>query len=279
MGKKNLNMSNIVIAPAIGMPPQEVILFLSSLRKYYNDEILFFVNKTDVELKKTLKKFNCDYKEVTTHKHDIIIKRYTLVLDFLNNRKDIKNIFFCDSRDIYFQSNPFDFSYEGSLNFFSEDTPIQNCNINSNWMQKTLGPQIFEKLKKNSIICCGTVIGKKDAFLEYAKQMNSMSKKYPYKKRLKFLLTFRRDKEGRGCDQSYAAYLIYNNILKDFKTYGNKVGPFATVYHLDKINFNKDNVLLNENAKPYILVHQYDKKWNIFKDKVELLKKKMNIKI
>ena len=51
------------------MPPQEVILFLSSLRKYYNDEILFFVNKTDVELKKTLKKFNCDYKEVTTHKH------------------------------------------------------------------------------------------------------------------------------------------------------------------------------------------------------------------
>ena len=39
-------MSNIVIAPAIGMPSYEVILFLSSLRKYYEDEILFFVNKS-----------------------------------------------------------------------------------------------------------------------------------------------------------------------------------------------------------------------------------------
>ena len=271
-------MSNIVIAPAIGMPSYEVILFLSSLRKYYEDEILFFVNKRDIELKKILKKYDCNYREVMTHKHDIIIKRYALVLDFLRDRKDIKKIFFCDSRDIYFQSNPFDFQYEGDINFFSEDKPIEDCNINSNWMQKTLGHENFEKLKKNSIICCGTVIGKKDAFIEYATQMKMMSKKFPYKKRLKFFLTFRRDKEGRGCDQSYAAYLIYNNILLNLKTYSNKSGPFATVYHLTNLRFNNENVLLNENNEPYILVHQYDKKWNIFKDKVDFLKTKLNIK-
>ena len=107
--------------------------------------------------------------------------------------------------------------------------------------------------------------------------MKMMSKKFPYKKRLKFFLTFRRDKEGRGCDQSYAAYLVYNNILSNLKIYSNKLGPFATVYHLTNLKFNEDNVLLNQNNKPYILVHQYDKKWNIFKEKVDFLKIKLNI--
>ena len=260
------------------MPSHEVILFLSSLRKYYEDEIFFFVNKKNFELKKILKKYDCSYREVSTHKHDIQIKRYSLVLDFLMERNDIKKILFCDSRDIYFQSNPFDFPYEGDINFFSEDHPIENCNINSNWIQKTFGHENFEKLKKNSIICSGTVIGKKEAFIEYATQMKMMSKKFPYKKRLKFFLTFRRDKEGRGCDQSYAAYLIYNNILLNLKTYSNKLGPFATVYHLTNLKFNDDNVLLNQNNEPYILVHQYDKRWNIFKEKVDFLKIKLNIK-
>ena len=270
-------MSNIVISSAIGMPSHEVILFLSSLRKYYEDEIFFFVNKKNFELKKILKKYDCSYREVSTHKHDIQVKRYSLVLDFLMERKDIKKILFCDSRDIYFQSNPFDFPYEGDINFFSEDHSIENCNINSNWIQKTFGYENFEKMKKNSIICSGTVIGKKEAFIEYTNQMKMMSKKFPYKKRLKFFLTFRRDKEGRGCDQSYAAYLVYNNILSNLKIYSNKLGPFATVYHLTNLKFNEDNVLLNQNNKPYILVHQYDKKWNIFKEKVDFLKIKLNI--
>ena len=108
----------------------------------------FFVNKKDFELKKILKKYDCSYREVSTHKHDIQVKRYSLVLDFLMERKDIKKILFCDSRDIYFQSNPFDFPYEGDINFFSEDHSIENCNINSNWIQKTFGHENFEKMKK-----------------------------------------------------------------------------------------------------------------------------------
>ena len=77
---------------------------------------------------------------------------------------------------------------------------------------------------------------------------------------MKYLLTFRRDKEGRGCDQSYAAYLIYNNILKDINVYGNASGPVATVYHLDNYKFNNQNELINNKNEPYVVVHQYDKK-------------------
>ena len=40
-------MNNIIITPAVGMPANDVVLFLASLRKFYNKEVLFFVGKKD----------------------------------------------------------------------------------------------------------------------------------------------------------------------------------------------------------------------------------------
>ena len=34
-------MNNIIITPAVGMPPNDIILFLSSLRRFYEGEVLF----------------------------------------------------------------------------------------------------------------------------------------------------------------------------------------------------------------------------------------------
>ena len=45
-------MNNIIITPAIGMPPNDINLFLSSLRRFYKGEVLFFVGKNDHLLKK-----------------------------------------------------------------------------------------------------------------------------------------------------------------------------------------------------------------------------------
>ena len=271
-------MNNIVITPAIGMPANDITLFLASLRKFYNGEIVFFVNKDDHELKKNIKYYDSSYIEVIADKYQIIIKRYKLLIDFLKKKKNINNIFFCDSRDIYFQSSPFDYPYEGSINFFSEEAHIEDCSINTQWMKKTLGTQIFTELKKKLILCCGTVIGEINSFHNYANLMDNMSKKYPYKKKLKYLLTLRADKEGRGCDQSYAAYLIYKNILKDYKIYSYSKGPIATVYHSKKYNFNDKNELINIKGEPYLVVHQYDKRWNEFKDSVINLKIELGIK-
>ena len=270
-------MENIVITPYIGLPPRDVVLFLDSLRKFYNGKVLFFVGKNDHELKRTLKYYECSYEDVSIHKHDVGIQRYTLLINFLKKNSNLKKIFFCDSRDIYFQSDPFKYSYEGSLNFFSEDANIEDCAVNSQWMNKTLGKKTFEELKKKHIVCCGTVMGTIDAFHSYSNQMEMMSKKYPYKKRLKYLLTFRRDKEGRGCDQPYAAYLIHKNYLKNIKVYSNTSGPVATVYHLNNLNFDNKNQLLNDKGEPYVVVHQYDKRWDEFKDSVNKLKKELNV--
>ena len=78
---------------------------------------------------------------------------------------------------------------------------------------------------------------------------------------------------GRGCDQPYAAYLIHKNYLKNIKVYSNTSGPIATVYHLNNLNFDNKNQLINDKGDPYVIVHQYDKKWNEFKDRVTFPKK------
>ena len=38
------------------------------------------------------------------------------------------------------------------LNFFSEEKKIEDCIINSKWMNKTLGLRVFEQLEKRNIL-------------------------------------------------------------------------------------------------------------------------------
>ena len=60
-------MSNIIITPAVGMPANEIILFLASLRRFYDGEVLFFVGKNDHQLKKNIKLYDSSYLEVNSH--------------------------------------------------------------------------------------------------------------------------------------------------------------------------------------------------------------------
>ena len=78
--------------------------------------------------------------------------------------------------------------------------------------------------------------------MNYLKLMIKNS--YKYKKRLKYLITFRRDKAGRGVDQAHANYIAHNNLLDKSQMYENETGPIATVYHLKKIRFEKSQLIL-----------------------------------
>ena len=108
--------------------------------------------------------------------------------------------------------------------------------------------------------------------------MIRQSKKHKYKKRLKYLLTLRRDKAGRGSDQAYANYIVHNKLVKNSFLYSNENGPIATVYYLKKIKFNEKFQLVNSQNNPYSIVHQYDKRWDEFNYYVKKIKKNLNIK-
>ena len=74
------------------MPANDIVLFLASLRRFYNGQVLFFVGKNDVQLKKNIKYYDSSYLEVDSHKHEIIIKRYKILIDYLKEKKSISNL-------------------------------------------------------------------------------------------------------------------------------------------------------------------------------------------
>ena len=270
-------MTNLVLSAACGLDPKSIEFFLKSLRKYYNEEVIFLIKKEDNEVKKLLNQQNCRYLEIDVHKFDVQIERYKFYLKILEKDK-YNNVLICDSRDIYFQSNPFDYNYIGSINFFLEDKKIKDCPHNSNWIIKTYGKKIFNEIADKIINCSGTTLGTHQKMRDYLKLMINHSLKYKYKKRLKYFLTLRRDKAGRGSDQAYANYIVHKNLVENSYLYSNKNGPIATVYYLKNILFNKNFQLINSKNEPYTIVHQYDKRWNEFEYYVSKIKNSLNVR-
>ena len=268
---------NLIISAACGFGIQQLELFIRSLRKYYNEDICFIIGENDYEIEKELKKYGCICIKKYVDKRDIQLKRYAYFLDFIIS-KNYKRILFCDSRDIYFQANPFSYEYKGSINFFLEDKKIADCPINSEWMIGTYGRDVYKKLSNKIISCGGTILGDQKSIEEFLRLMIQETNNFKFKKRLKYLLTFRRDPKGRGSDQSHGNFIAHNKLIKNSFFYSNESGPVATIYHLKKINFNKKLQLLNSNSQLYTIVHQYDKKWDIMKESVNSLKKELNIK-
>ena len=207
-------MKNLVISAACGLEPSQIKFFLKSLRKFYNEEIFFLVGKKDYQTKKFLSDFNCNFIEVNVHKFDIQLKRYSFFLEIFK-KKEYKNIFFFDSRDIFFQSNPFEYNFKGDINFFLEDKKIKDCPFNTHWLIKTYGYEVFLKLSENIISCGGTILGNHKSIEKFLILMISELSKNKYKKRLKYLLTFRRDKGARGSDQAHGNFVAHNNFISN----------------------------------------------------------------
>ena len=269
-------MKNLVLSAACGLEPSQINFFLKSLRKFYNEDVFFLVGKKDYKTKQLLENFKCNFLEVNIHKFDIQLERYSFFLKILKEKK-YKNILFCDSRDIYFQSNPFEYNFKGSINFFLEDKKIKDCPFNTHWMIKTYGQSTFLSLSEKTISCGGTILANHESIEKFLALMISELSKHKYKKKLKYLLTFRRDKGARGSDQSHGNFIAHNNLISNTFFYSNESGPIATVFHLKKITFNEKNELINVNNEPYSVVHQYDKRWDKFQDNVLAIKKKFGV--
>ena len=267
---------NLVLTAAFGFGIPQLELFIKTLRKYYTDDVCFIIGVDDHVIEQELKKYDVICVKKNVDKRDIQSKRYEIFLEFLKD-KNYENILCCDSRDIYFQSNPFDFNYKGPINFFLEDKLIKECHYNSNWIIKTYGMPAFKEVSDKIILCSGTVLGSLEKMKEYLTLMKHKLSTKKYDKSLKYLLTLRRDPQGRGCDQGHANYLINKKYIKECVFYSNAEGPVATVFYLKKIFFDKQFRLLNVHNKPYVIVHQYDKRWDEFSFAINKMKKNLDI--
>ena len=262
---------NLILTAAVGLNFKQVEFFIRSLRKVYTDDICFIVGHNDHELKLELEKYDCTIIETHINKKKIQFKRYEIFSKYLDGHQ-FNKVLLSDSRDVYFQENPFKFNFNGPINFFLEDHLIKNCSYNSNWIIKTYGKSEFEKVSNKTILCSGTVLGNYEKIKEYLNLIKVNINKYKYKKKLKYFITFRPDPEGRGCDQGHANYIIHNSKLNGTNLYSNAKGPIATALYLKNIIFDNKYRLVNELGDPYLVVHQYDKRWSEFSENIKKFK-------
>ena len=110
-------MKKLILSAAVGYNFKQIEFFLKSLRKFYEGEVHFIISNENLDLEKKLKDYNCNAIKTNVHKKEIQFRRYEIYLDFLKD-KFYDQILLCDSRDIYFQDNPFNFNYKGQINFF-----------------------------------------------------------------------------------------------------------------------------------------------------------------
>lgn len=267
---------NLVLACAYNYKWDQLKIFIKTLRKFYSEEIIIASNSVDNFLKNKFKKYNItnfifDFKKYQTPHEgmrekpsDICQLRYSIFFDILNNISKLNKpdqVLLCDCRDIFFQDDPFKYNYGSKLNFFLEENIIENDARNKKWLIRTVGNFFYNKIKNNLISCSGTTLGNYENILLYTKKMKNYLLKYPFKKPLRHLII---NKKIDGYDQGLHNFIIYNNLLSDFRLHENQNSNICTTAWMKEFNFDKNNYLLNKKNEKYSTIHQYDRCNGVF---------------
>ena len=116
---------------------------------------------------------------------------------------------------------------------------------NKKWIIDFAGEKIHKLLKKERIICVGTIWGTLDKFLEFSKIFWEKLIAYP-----------------KDMEQGIANYLFYyEKIFKDYIVKSDNYGPIMTI-GLTKskdIILDSNNNILNFKGEIASVIHQYDR--------------------
>jgi hypothetical protein len=260
---------NLILSVAAGYNWKQLEIFIKSLRKCYAERVVLILNNPDFELTNKLNEFNIEFVKTDIIPKESILTRHSYYIKYLENNREFKNVFLTDSRDVFFQNNPFQFNYKNCINFFLEDEIIKNSSVNKKWIMRTVGKKELNKISNNYISCCGTVMGKFNNILNYCKEMKNHIEKFPYKRSLHSILWGRKN---LSYDQGIQNYLVYSGILKNIGFYNNQNGNVANLHTSKLLKFNAKNRLVNIKEEEYSVVHQYDRFNEYFENFVKEIK-------
>lgn len=206
--RKNNNISNtLVIGMALGYEYDKYKYFIMSLRKYYKGDVILFIDENSSEESISfLRNYSIEYINLTkyfpyysqnnskypinsssilTHIYDgdYYIKYSTLRIYLISMWLNIYGYKYnyylsCDVRDIYFQSNPFDWNI-GKGVYLVEQTynfKMVNSYYDIVWI---IGYKNAYKYLNNTLINGGTIFGSENEITYfYNKMVNLMLKRF-----------------------------------------------------------------------------------------------------
>lgn len=161
---------NVVLGLIEGYSLNIILPFFKSFIKadFKNCDIVIFIRKVSSEIKNYLKGIGVLIYEIPEkyNKISAINVRWRMYIDFINeNINKYKLVFSTDIRDTFFQTDVFKYyeNHEHFLGVAVEDgTLIEE--VNKNWIINYVGEKKYSIIKKERIICVGSIWGTYDKF-------------------------------------------------------------------------------------------------------------------
>lgn len=203
---------NLVIGIADGYTDEQLRPFLLSLQRTgYQGEIVFFHHRLTKQTLQRLKKLNVRlipffnlrsrfrgrlgawtlnqvsqvyyrwkwpfYSWGWPHLLSPVKQRFILYHRFLEAHGNLYDkVLLTDTRDVYFQRDPFSGQSTGDVLFFEESHPLRHGMFNPMWIVFQLGPDALDRLGGRMALCSGTILGGAEAVKSYLERFLRMMK-------------------------------------------------------------------------------------------------------
>lgn len=258
------NSKNLLMAGAVGLSADQIKNFICSFRKV--NPVDTFVVLVDEKTRDSSRDFFFNHRvdaivcDASKYKTSPINSRHFFYLDLLKEFADYRNILLTDTRDLVFQTNPFDHcpQNEEYLFVFQEDKNISLAfEVNNRiWLERIYGFDIVEKLKYKPILCGGAFFGSRNAMLHLLTLMKYEMEKIPSE-------LF----EWTVGDQPVLNYICYLNkndelpltIKENGDIMANLCVSLIVPSATDSIQLDLAKNLVLVNGKIPSMIHQYDR--------------------
>jgi hypothetical protein len=168
----------------------------------------------------------------------------------LDRHKNADPILLCDSRDVYFQDDPFRY-LQTDLVTGLEDIQVKDCEWTRECVGDRYGDEGLTRIGEQQVLCAGVTLGRRAAILAYLESMCDEISKGLFSHAFKV-----------GGDQGIHNWIIRTNGIDCLLTpTGHNL--IATLNNADIETYyvlDEHRGLLTKESVPVAIVHQYDKK-------------------
>jgi len=180
--------------------------------------------------------------------------RYFLYRDFLRANPKFGRVLLTDVRDVVFQADPFSFGWPEGFCAMLEDpsATVGSCAHTAHWVRGHLGQEALADLAAFPLSCSGVSLASALLMLAYLERLCAR------------LLPFTPGPRMAGYDQGVHNLVLRRDPPGPVRFFGND-GPVLTLGSKpDDPAVAADGLVLNDAGMPAILVHQYDRKPELF---------------
>lgn len=243
---------NLIMGAAINYDYKDIEPFFVTLYNVIKncDCVMFVRDNPDGTIEKLqglgVKTIELPSKEVENNPIETMRWKYFQKY-LLDNKSQYENVFITDVRDVMFQADLFERykQYDNYIVFALESMLICEEPVNTNWLKRDFGDDVYNSISQNNIICGGSICGSVSAIIELADVINSIQETH---------------EQLRGLDQAALNYIVWGGqYLKDIKVLTSDADGIIATIGFEKLTGKVHDGKIYVNNNIPAVVHQYDR--------------------